>query len=333
MISRVVLLLAFFALGASAEPPKKSRWKATAGVHGSKVVTLSDLGEAQGGSVLNGKIYLYGDLSKATPRVGIIREYDENLVPTGRSVTLSQGGKPLLTHPTGLTQHPTFGTLLGDTFEQKGRIVSLDWEAAWRDGNLDHAVKAIVQDDAAVNGTRPLFVEVGGRTLVATADYGNKTPSLRLYDPELMLKFGKTTAKGVLVAKMPFAPFTQNLAWSPQKGILTGVQNVIAGVGWKLEAIDLAKAVRTRSLKAKGVRVGTQIFPPHDELEGYFVHPDGREIFITSSPADNVVIGKSVPIDPRWSEEMEMRPSFVEDPASRDPFCELSLHRVKGSKP
>ena len=37
----------------------------------------------------DGKVYAYGDVFSAKPRVGVIREYDLDMKPTGRVVGLS----------------------------------------------------------------------------------------------------------------------------------------------------------------------------------------------------------------------------------------------------
>ena len=58
--------------------------------------------------VHDGKIYVYGDNYRLSPRVGVIREYDMDLSPTGREVRLS-GGQPLIIHPTGLTWDARLG--------------------------------------------------------------------------------------------------------------------------------------------------------------------------------------------------------------------------------
>lgn len=318
MIPVLSLLLLLFSPVLSAGPTDGS-WMADTSVSEGKLVSGEGLGDAQGGAWLNGKIYLYGDLSGATPRMGVIREYDENLVPTGRVVSLTQGGKPLLTHPTGLTQHPVYGTLLGDTVNQVGKIYSIDWERALTDGTLDRAVKTVVTDDAAVNGTRPLFVEVGGKTLVATADYGDKTPKIRLYDPKRLLESGKSSAPGVLVSTIEAGPFNQNLAWDPASGTLTCVQNVEAGKGWRLDSVSLEKAMAAGSVEAPGVRVGRKTFLPHDELEGYLRTPDGREVFVTSSHHDGIVVGKSEPMTARPSEPWQMQ--IAPGGPLRDPDC------------
>ena len=79
---------------------------------------------------------------------------------------------------------------------QKARIYRLDWEQAWKDGNLDRAVLGEIDDDAAINGTRPVFVSLGGKTYLATADYGDVHPEIRLYDPDRLLAAGRSSAPG-----------------------------------------------------------------------------------------------------------------------------------------
>ncbi len=178
-----------------AEAPPDRAFSANAIIAEAEIHTDATLGDAQGVTLRDGKIYLYGDVSDAHPRVGVVREYDMQLKPTGRVVWLRRDGKPLLRHPTGLTADDRWGTFLGDTVNQKAKIYRFDWEQMWRDGNLDHSVRDEIDDDDAVNGCRPEFVAVAGRPLLASADYGDVHPELRLYDPELMLKFHRTSAR------------------------------------------------------------------------------------------------------------------------------------------
>ncbi len=161
-------------------PPPDGEWTANAEFTPSRAVTDSGLGAVQGVVVRDGKIYAYGDVFSAKPRVGVIREYDMELKPTGRVVWLRRDDKPLILHPTGLTWDDRFGTFLGDTVLKKAVIYRLDWARAWEDGNLDHAVRDVIDDDAATNGCRPTFVTVGGRTFLATSDYGDIRPEIRL---------------------------------------------------------------------------------------------------------------------------------------------------------
>ena len=57
----------------------------------------------------------------------------------------------------------------------------------------------MIDDDAATNGCRPTFVTVGGRTFLATSDYGDIRPEIRLYDPEALLAAKRSSGPGVIV--------------------------------------------------------------------------------------------------------------------------------------
>jgi hypothetical protein len=273
------------------QPPPDGAWTADAEIAEARTFTDTALGAAQGIAVRDGKVYAYGDVYSASPRMGVIREYDGDLKPTGREVRLGRGGKPLIIHPTGLTWNDRFGTFLGDTVLKKAVIYRLDWSRAWSDGTLDHAVLDTIQDDAAINGCRPTFVEAGGRTLLASADYGDVRPEIRLYDTEALLKAGRTSAPGVVVQRVLCGPFNQNLYWDPTSRRLTCVQNVIEGRGWRLDVIDLDRALADGRTSGPGVRVGTFTFDPHDELEGYWPLDAQRSLLVKSGRRDNITLG------------------------------------------
>jgi hypothetical protein len=260
-----------------------------------KTLTMDGLGAMQGVSFYDGKVYLYGDVYSVKPRVGVIREYTRDYKPTGRVVWLRRNNEPLLRHPTGLTWHSKWGVFLGDTVNRKGFIYRFDWNKAWEDGNLDRAVLDVIEDDAAVNGCRPEFVTVEGKDYLATADYGDVHPEVRLYDPEKMLKEKRTSAPGVTAFRVLAGPFNQNLHWDAKTGQLTCVQNVIAGRGWQLDVLDLSKAVKDGRAVGPGVRVQLLTFAPHDELEGYRPLDNKRGLFVTSMRADNLVVATIKP--------------------------------------
>jgi hypothetical protein len=292
-----VLGLAAVLARLTAEPPADATWTTDAEIEREKVLTMDGLGAMQGVSFHDGKVYLYGDVYDAKPRVGVIREYDTDYKPTGRVVWLRRDDKPLLRHPTGLTWHAKWGVFLGDTVDRKGVIYRFDWDKAWADGNLDRAVLDVIDDDAAVNGCRPEFVTVRDVDYLATADYGDARPEVRLYDPEKMLKAKRTSAPGVVAHRVLCGPFNQNLHWDADKGELTCVQNVVAGRGWRLDVLDLTKAVADGRASGPGVRVRMLTFPPNDELEGYRPLDGKRGLFVTSMPKDSLVVGavKSTP--------------------------------------
>ena len=93
------------------------------------------------------------------------------------------------------------------------------------------------------------------------------------------------------MATIPCRPFNQNLFWDGEHGELTCVQNVVAGLGWKFDVFNLAKAVAAGKLES--ARVRTIVYRPHSELEGWLRQPDGREVFVTSSSLHNIYVGKS----------------------------------------
>lgn len=276
-------------------------WTSNADIAAAKRHTVPGLGAAQGASVHEGKLYLYGDVWDAKPRVGVVREYSLDLKPTGRVVWLTKGKKPLLLHPTGLTWDKAHGTFLGDTVNGKATIYCLDWDRALKDGNLDNALLGVISDDAAVNGCRPQFVRLDGKTYLATADYGAVRPEVRLYDPRQLLKHRRSSAPGVVAHRFLAGPFNQNLSWDAKTGQLTCIQNVVAGRGWQLDVLDLKKAVVDGRAWGPGVRVRKLTFMPHDELEGYTPLGGKRGLFLTSSRKNNVVLGEAKEVMPRPS--------------------------------
>ena len=283
------------------QPPADATWQSNAALAEPQVKTIEGLGAAQGVSLHDGKIYLYGDVYDATPRVGVIREYDRQFQPTGKVILLQKNNVPLLVHPTGLTWDQHWGCFLGDTVNQKAKIYHLDWDAALKDGNLDHAVLDVIDDDAAINGCRPEFVTLGHKVYLATADYGDVHPEIRLYDPETMLNYKRTSVPGATVFQILCGPFNQNLHWDEKNQELTCEQNVIAGRGWQLDVLDLQHAVADGRADGPAAHVRKITLPPHSELEGYTPLDKKHGIFVTSSTSDNVAIGEVQSTPPRES--------------------------------
>jgi hypothetical protein len=269
-----------------------AQWTVNAEVQRTRTVVDREVGAGQGVTRFGDRLYVYGDLVFARPRVGVIKEFDLELRPTGRSVRLMRQGKPLLIHPTGLTRHEPWGTFLGDTVHQKARIYRLDWEQAWKDGNLDRAVLGEIDDDAAINGTRPVFVSLGGKTYLATADYGDVHPEIRLYDPDRLLAAGRSSAPGVVVHRVLCGPFNQNLHWDESLGHLICIQNVTAGSGWRLDRLDLARGVADGRAHGPGVRVRTLTFSPRNELEGFLPIAQDMVLFVVASREETLVLGR-----------------------------------------
>jgi hypothetical protein len=146
-------------------------------------------------------------------------------------------------------------------------------------------------------------VTIEGRRLLATADYGEIRPEIRLLDPERLLIAGRTSAPGVIVHRVLAGPWNQNLSWDSESGKLTCIQNVIEGRGWRLDTIDLTKAVRDGRVDGPGVRTQRITFDPHDELEGYCRFDETRVLFVTSSRSSNLTLGVIRVVEPHASPE------------------------------
>jgi hypothetical protein len=245
------------------------------------VETLSGVGAAQGLEWRDGKLYLYGDAD-----VGVIHELDISTSPprfTGREIRLTADGRDRVPHPTGLTFHPDYGTFLGNTVAQKGTILHVDWEKMLEVGTLDGAVTNATDDDLAANGTRPEFVRIAERWLVATSDYGDRNNEVRLYHPEALARAARTSEPGVLAHRFSCGPWVQSLHWIDERGLLVLVQNQIEGLRWRLTFVDLERSVD----ESRAVVVATQDFEPADELEGFHTASATRAFFVSSSERDN----------------------------------------------
>ncbi|MDX1963764.1 MAG: hypothetical protein SFX18_11460 [Pirellulales bacterium] len=269
--------------------------------------TDRELGAAQGITRISNKWYVYGDAVQRQPRVGVIREYDEDFRFTGRELVLTRKGKTLLQHPTGLTQDPRQGTWIGNTVNQVATLYQIDWDQAWVDGNLDHAVLCEATDDAAINGCRPEFVTHDGKSYLATADYGLIRPEIRLLNPQALIMAKRTSAPGVVTHRILAGPFNQSLAWNAERGELTCIQNVMPGIGWQLEVINLDAAIKDGRTTGPGVLARRWTLPPHTELEGYFPLNETEGIFVIAQQMNNITRGTIVETDstvtqPGWKE-------------------------------
>ena len=277
---------AIFALGvalAAERPQPPRRWVLT------ETRTLKGVGRAQGAAVHDGKLYVYGDAD-----TGVIVEFTLDLQPTGRRLRLTRGGGDLISHPTGLTFHPRYGVFIGDSARgllgRSATIYQIDWERAWADGTLDHAVRAVIQDDLAKAGTRPEFVRVGDRWLLATADYA-PDGQVRLYDPGKLRDGGRTSELGVLVGWVGLNGRSQSLSWENRSGWLYCIQNPDAGRGWRVVIIDLERTFK-ESFNGPGLDLIQVIdFPFDNELEGLALLPEDHFVLVTSEKQKNIHVG------------------------------------------
>ena len=250
--------------------------------------TLDSLGAAQGVSYQGNRIFAYGDRE-----IGVIREYSlQGNVPVyqQREMKLTERGKDVINHPTGIAHNGTGPTFIGNSIRLnpegtawKAVIYCVNWEGLRRQGTLDGNLIRAIEDDACIQGTRPEYVQYQGRWYVATADYGNKGNEVRLYDPAALEKATRTSEKGVLYKKFTCGPWVQNLHWVPEKGLLVLVQNQIEGKQWRFTWLDLEKSVQSgKAQVVQAVDLGNA-----DELEGFALLNPTQGIAITSSAQEN----------------------------------------------
>lgn len=268
-------------------------------------VTIDDVGAAQAIFAEGNFIYILSDLYAREPGEngpGVIRELflstgdngRQTLRASGRQIMLTEAGRDVAAHPTGLTWHPNFGYWLGDTVNQRGRLFQIDFARAIRQGNLDGCVLHEISDDAAINGTRPMFVTLeGGRVVLATSDDGDQSNALRLYDPLALLASDRTSTPGVIFSESPCGPFVQSLASKGNTGELWLVQNQSAGAGYRLTEI---------TLDATGAIVTENVIDfdqPTSELEGLlWLEPNRNDqtpfIMVSAQPDQNVHFGRKL---------------------------------------
>jgi len=283
----ILSLLGFFlSAGAGGCAASDNTSLAPTRIHGLDLIgsqSLPEIGAGQGVAVRGSLVYLYGDAE-----TGIIVEYAQDwrdepeLIPTGRRVELTREGQDLIPHPTGLTFDPKHGTFIGNTVAGQGEIFLIDIERALEDGTLDNAVLNRVEDDVAVNGSRPEFVSYRGRRLIATSDYGPTGNEVRLYVPAALARASKTSDPGVLVEKWACGPWVQSLHWLEQDRTLVLVQNQIEGLGYRLSFAALGG----RPSLVEAPRLDLE--RPRDELEGFALLDFNRSVLVSSSSANNV---------------------------------------------
>ena len=147
--------------------------------------TVDSLGACQGAHYQHGKVYLYGDRE-----TGMMRSYlpaNDTLIWTGEEYKLTQNGKDLVNHPTGIAWNGHGPTFIGNSIrlntegtQWRAVIYSINWEGLLKTHTLDGNVLRTIEDDACIQGARPEYVKYKGKWYVATADYGNHVNEVRL---------------------------------------------------------------------------------------------------------------------------------------------------------
>jgi hypothetical protein len=226
----------------------------------------------------------------------MVREYalrGDSLVYAGREMRLTLNDTDVINHPTGFAFHDNAPFFIGNSIRLnkegtlwRAVIYCVDWKGLQRTGTLDGNLLNTIEDDACIQGTRPEYIQYNKKWYVATADYGDKGNEVRLYDPAVLRKAGKTSDKGVLYKKFTCTPWVQNLYWIADKGQLLLIQNQIEGRKWRFTYVDLAASIASgRQEVVKVFDVGQR----GDELEGFTFLPGYRQgIAVSSSRRDNV---------------------------------------------
>ena len=257
--------------------------------------SIDSLGACQGISYQKGRIFLYGDRE-----TGMIREYKMNgdsLVYLNKEMKLTLNDTDVINHPTGIAYNGKDPVFIGNSIRLnkegtlwRAVIYCINWEGLQKTGTLDGNVLNTIDDDTCIQGTRPEYVQYNKKWYVATADYGDKKNEVRLYDPAVLRKAKRTSAKGVLYKKFTCAPWVQNLNWIAGKGQLLLIQNQMEGRRWRFTYIDLAKSIA--SGKQESIKVID--IDRADELEGFTFLKDNNKGFAVSSSRKNNVNAMSI---------------------------------------
>lgn len=253
-----------------------------------KILT-ADVGAAQGIVSHMGKFYIFGDKCHSSgDHIGIIREFDSNLTPTGRCVRLRTNKGAVIQHPTGVTFANGSVAYIGDTVQGTGRIFQVDWDKLWRDGDLRNGILAVISDDAAVSGSRPELVKQGRKQYLASADYAPEpAAAIRFYDIPAMLQLRRTKHAKVQVFRFPSGGYNQSLAWDKFTKRLLCIRNDSPGVGWKLSIMKICDDQSHR------IGINTEAivrFEQRSELEGCVRVDHNTTIFVTSNERNNVIV-------------------------------------------
>jgi hypothetical protein len=260
------------------------------GVKIQRSLTIDSLGACQGAHFEQGRLYLYGDRE-----TGIMREYipgADTLLYTGNEYRLTQDGKDVINHPTGIARHGSLPVFIGNSIRLnkegtawKAVIYCINWEGLLQTHTLDGNIKRVIEDDACIQGTRPEYVQYNGQWYVATADYGNHGNEVRLYYPDRLQHVSNTKTPGVLFKKFTCGPWVQNLHWMPEKKMLLLIQNQVEGRKWRFTFLNLEKSIAA----GEAAVVKTVDIDKPDELEGFSLSGSSHTgVAVTSSKQHNV---------------------------------------------
>jgi hypothetical protein len=256
-----------------------------------QVFTLDSLGACQGVCIVEGNLFLYGDRS----RTGVIRQYQytgNTMEYLGGECQLTLNGNDIINHPTGIAYF-NGDAFIGNSIrnpENPEKWIAAIYRVAWDNllqyKTLDRSLLNTINDDLAIQGTRPALIEYKGKRYVATSDYGDNGNEVRLYHFEALKNASKTSDKDVFYAKFTCGPWVQNLHWIPQNNTLVLIQNQIEGRQWRLTFVDLEKSLS----EGKEAIIKVLDFENQDELEGFCLLTAQKGIAVSSSRNNNVLI-------------------------------------------
>jgi len=286
-----ILIAAVLMLGACAAP-RRTDLRPRAPVILERF-TIPDHGAIQGAALRDGLVYIYSDRE-----TGILTEHrfdraSRTLGAPIRRAELTRSGVDALPHPTGLALAPEgtgLPTFLGDTVRRTGLIHAIDLGRALDEGDLDRAILNTALDDRASNGCRPEYVRFDPdgasgpepeRWVVASADYGDETNTLRLFAPEMLARSTRTSTPGVLIAEFPAPVFVQTLHWIDATRTLVFVQNRTAGRGYRLTFAELDRGPGGSPPDLLSF-APLDLPDPTDELEGFVMLTDRIGLMVSA---------------------------------------------------
>ncbi|MCA9244063.1 MAG: hypothetical protein KDA32_08925 [Phycisphaerales bacterium] len=273
--ARVALVACVALVGCAARTPSGLRIVSSATCH--------DVGAAQVVEVIDDTVLVCGDAD-----CGVIRacDYDGKLpLRPRRLLRLTVRGDDRISNPTGIAVIRPHFAFIGNSVSGRGEIHCVDWSRASGADSLEDAWLRVIRDDLSKGGTRPERIRFHGETAIATADYADRS-QIRIYNETALASAKRTSDAGVLIASFDAPGWIQNLYWLEDSGRLLLVQNSREGLGWRLTLANLEATPPTfRDVPISGA--------PDDELKGAARLPDGRWLFITSSPSDNAWLAET----------------------------------------
>ncbi len=277
-------------------------WLWNSKLEGEARVTTGSL-STDGATSYDGKVYLYGsDKNANPPPVTVIREFDlvqvpgktsdvTDLKPTGREIRMEKGGSSISYPITGLTIHPKYGAVFGQSVNGVGTLHRFDFEKALATKSLKGAG---VTEVASVEGAKlhPAFAEtketskgktqITPRLLVATSD--TLKPEIIVLEPNLSSQHPKFEEKKKQRIELGSAE-TQSMSFDANSGTMLLAQRASEGFGWKIQKVLVNEVFSDTHAPERN-----EIFETLSGLNAAVPLPNGKTLFVTGTTADGSVI-------------------------------------------